>query len=266
MTDKDLYVDGTEMAVEKPRLPDVYKKRIIFWAITILLTVLIFGGIRIAEAMNTKTEPEDGPHILSAETTESTGETENAEANVESTIVTEAPEVTESPTEVVTEPVVEPETEPVTETVETENPNLVTYYDVPLSEDLQDHIFEMCKKKNVDPIVIIAMIRRESNYKASNMGDGGDSYGLMQIQPKWHKKRMDKLGCTDLLDPYQNVTVGIDLFGDLLSTGKGVEWALMAYNGGSSYANKKAANGEITKYVERVMQTVQDLEALKYYK
>jgi soluble lytic murein transglycosylase-like protein len=76
---------------------------------------------------------------------------------------------------------------------------------------------------------------------------------------------MDRLGCTDLLDPYQNVTVGIGLFGDLLSTGKGVEWALMAYNGGSVYADKKVAQGILTEYARNVLETVKNLESVKHY-
>lgn len=128
-----------------------------------------------------------------------------------------------------------------------------TYFDVPLSEDLQDHIFNLCEEKGIDPAIIISMIYRESRFKENVIGDSGNSYGLMQIQPKWHKARMERLGCTDLLDPYQNVAVGIDLLGELLSSGKGIEWALMAYNGGSGYANKKAANGEISEYAAYIL-------------
>ena len=241
MNDRDLYIDGTNVAVEKPSMPAVYKKRIIFAVLVIVLTILIFGGFKIWDVANAANRPEDDPNILVTENTESSEETEVMDTYTE-----------EAVTELIPEP--------------TENPNLVTYYDVPLSEDLQDHIFKLCDNVDIDPVYVIAMIRRESNYKANNMGDGGDSYGLMQIQPKWHQKRMDRMGCTNLLDPYQNVAVGIDYLAELMEYGKGIEWALMAYNGGPRYANKKAANGEITKYVERVMQTVKDLEALKYYK
>jgi hypothetical protein len=258
MNDRDLYIDGTEMAVEKPSMPAVYKKRIIFAVLVIVLTALIFGGFKMWEVANAANRPEDGPYILATENAKSSEATEATDTYTESTEVIEVPEVTESPTEAVTEPVVEPEP--------TENPNLVTYYNVPLSEDLQDHIFKLCDNVDIDPVYVIAMIRRESNYKANNMGDGGDSYGLMQIQPKWHQKRMDRMGCTNLLDPYQNVAVGIDYLAELMEYGKGIEWALMAYNGGPRYANKKTANGEITKYVTRVLETVEDLEELKYYK
>ena len=144
---------------------------------------------------------------------------------------------------IVEEPVVEKE----------EEVPLVTYFDVPLDEKLQDHIFAECEKYEIDPSIIIAMIGRESNYRANVVGDSGRSFGLMQIQYKWHSGRMEKLGCDDLLDPYQNVTVGIDLLGELLDRGKGIEWALMAYNGGASYADRLTKEGRVSDYVVSVM-------------
>ena len=96
-----------------------------------------------------------------------------------------------------------------------EDPERV-YYDVPLSEDLQDHIFNLCDEKGIEYKVAMALIHTESRFDATCVGDSGNSLGLMQIQPRWHYERMERLGCDDLLDPYQNVTVGLDLFSDLL--------------------------------------------------
>ena len=136
----------------------------------------------------------------------------------------------------------------------------VEYFDVPLDADLQDHIFAECEKHGIDPAIVIAMIDKESDYRASIKGDSGRSYGLMQIQLKWHKDRMERLGCDDLLDPYQNVSVGIDYLAEMLDRDKGVEWALMAYNGGASYANKKASNGEISDYASTILTMSEQFE------
>lgn len=106
------------------------------------------------------------------------------------------------------------------------------YFDVPLSEDLQDYIFALCENREIDPAIVIAMIRHESNYDPMDIGDGGNSYGLMQVQPRWHSDRMEKLGVSDLFDPYQNVLVGVDYLDEMLDEGEGMEWALRAYNGG----------------------------------
>ena len=127
------------------------------------------------------------------------------------------------------------------------------YYDVPLTQELQEHIFAECEKYGIDPAIVIAMCYRESSYNASAVGDNGRSFGLMQIQQRYHEERMERLGVTDLLDPMQNVTVGIDFLAELLDRYNGdVAKALVAYNRGH-YA------GEITQYALNVVETAEGL-------
>ena len=157
--------------------------------------------------------------------------------------------------------------EPVEIIEEVEEPIVVevvepVYYDVPLDEDLQDHIFLECEARGIDPTLVISIINKESNFRESIRGDNGKSYGLMQIQKKWHVDRMEKLSVTDLLNPYQNVTVGIDYLTELLDRDKGVEWALMAYNGGPSYANKLEAKGIVSKYAKTVLAYSEELKGV----
>ncbi len=134
------------------------------------------------------------------------------------------------------------------------------YYDIPLSKDLQDHIFKICEERDIDPAIVIGVIERESDFRPGRMGDSGKSYGLMQVMKKWHVGRMKKLGVTDLSDPYQNVLVGIDYLDELIDRDKGIEWALMAYNGGPGYANRKAAAGIVTRYAAGVLGYAQNLQ------
>lgn len=130
----------------------------------------------------------------------------------------------------VDKPIVEPEAaEPEVETV--------MLWDVPLDAELQLFIIQSCEDHHIDPAIVIAVIERESSYRASVIGDNGEAFGLMQVQPKWHRDRMDKLGVTDLLDPFQNVTVGMDYLFELLDEGKGLERALAAYNQGPDEAD-----------------------------
>jgi soluble lytic murein transglycosylase-like protein len=153
-------------------------------------------------------------------------------------------------TEVVTEPTeAEIPTEEVTEPC-------VTLYDVPLDYDLQLHIISEAVEHNIDPAIIIAMAYKESRYKANAIGDNGNSYGLLQIQPKWHYKRMKKLGCTDLLDPYQNVTVGVDYLAEQIDRyGGDLAKGLTAYNKGH-YA------GKVTNYAKTVIATAKELDVM----
>lgn len=127
-----------------------------------------------------------------------------------------------------------------------------TYYDVPLTKELQAHIFAECEKHGIDPAIVIAMCYRESSYDAAAIGDNGRSFGLMQIQKRYHEERMKRLGVTDLLDPMQNVTVGIDFLAELLEKYGDVEKALTAYNRGH-YA------GTITQYAKAVMEEAERL-------
>lgn len=184
-------------------------------------------------------------------------------------IENDVPEKTEEPTEV------EVENELMTEIIETstesesitesfdevakpEN-NEIIYFDVALDTDLQDHIFELCENRGIDPAIVVSMIFRESGFNPEAVGDGGNSLGLMQIQPRWNGARMDEFGCYDLLDPYQNVTVGIDCFADYYDESGSIEWALMAYNGGPSYANNLWSSGQISGYALSVLSYAESI-------
>lgn len=146
-----------------------------------------------------------------------------------------------------------------TEMVTTEYIEPVVYFDVKLGWDLQDHIFRECEKHGIDPAIVIAMIERESDFRSRLVGDNGNSFGLMQINKKWHIERMKKLGVTDLFDPYQNVTVGIDYLAENYRKGGTLEWALMAYNGGPSYARRLTAEGIVSKYAKGVLERSEEL-------
>lgn len=166
---------------------------------------------------------------------------------------TEAEQAKPHPTSTVA---IEPKATPAT-TVKQE---VISYYDsIPLDKELQNYIIKQAHANGIQPQIIMAMIERESDYDITEMGDGGESYGLMQIQPKWHGKRMEKLGCTDLLDPYQNVTVGIDYLCELLSRYDGdVAKALVGYNQGHY-------KGTVTAYAKGVLARAEELGGANVY-
>lgn len=150
------------------------------------------------------------------------------------------------------EETIEDITEPsVIETVETTEP--VALYDVPLEGDLQLHIIDQAETHGIDPAIIMAMAFKESTYRTDAIGDGGNSLGLLQVQPRWHSARMEKLGCPNLLDPYQNVTVAVDYLCELLSRYGSIDKALTAYNRGSY-------SGTVTQYAKTVMATAEELQ------
>lgn len=154
----------------------------------------------------------------------------------------------------VTEEIVEPMKESIeTEIVEAEPP--VALYDVPLDADLQIHIIETAASYGIDPAIIMAMAYKESTYRTDAIGDGGNSLGLLQVQPRWHGARMERLGCPNLLDPYQNATVAIDYLAEQIDRYDDLSKGLVAYNRGH-YA------GTVTEYAKTVLAKAEELAVM----
>lgn len=135
-------------------------------------------------------------------------------------------------------------------------------YSVPLDEELQLHIIDLCSDYNVEPELVLAVIGQESNYNSEAIGDKGESFGLMQIQKKFNEDRMVKVDADDLMNPYDNVAVGIDILAECLNEGKGLEWALHCYNGGSSYADFMEVTGQVSDYTESVLMLYEELKGV----
>ena len=127
-------------------------------------------------------------------------------------------------------------------------------YPVPLDDDTQRYIEELCAGSRIQPNIVLAVIATESEFDSEKVGDSGNSIGLMQIYQDYHTERMERLGVTDLTDPEQNIRVGVDILRELAETyERPIEWTLMAYNGGIAYANRMYATGEISGYAQKVL-------------
>lgn len=149
-------------------------------------------------------------------------------------------------------PIEEPEDDVAPETTapETTEPETMVEYDtwehIPLEADVRAHVVSLCEEKGIAPEIVFAMIWRESRYDADAIGDNGRAFGLLQVHPRWHQDRMDRLGATDLLDPIQNVTVAVDLLDELNRKYNNLTKAIVAYNRGHY-------DGAITSYAEDVL-------------
>ena len=102
--------------------------------------------------------------------------------------------------------------------------------DVPLDGEMQAFLRSACEEAGITYELALAVIRQETDFR-NVVGDNGDSIGYMQIQPRWHEERMERLGVTDLADPYSNFRVGCDFLAELLEKYT-LEEALTAYNSG----------------------------------
>jgi len=118
-------------------------------------------------------------------------------------------------------------------------------------EETSDYIDRIASEYGLDPDIIRAIIQVESKGDPNAIGDGGKAIGLMQIQPKWHQMRMQRLGVTDLTDPESNVRVGCDYLAELLERYGSYERALTAYNTGNPDAVEN-------HYYEHIMKEVKN--------
>jgi soluble lytic murein transglycosylase-like protein len=127
---------------------------------------------------------------------------------------------------------------------------------------MQIYTYCICKQEDVSYPLIVAMIEHESGYKFDEAGDGGESLGYMQISEKWHKDRMKELECNNLLNPYQNVRVGISLMKDLIEKYGTIQDALTVYNYGETGARRYLwSNGiYVYDYNKSIMSRMNEIE------
>lgn len=109
----------------------------------------------------------------------------------------------------------------VTESCVTENSYLRE--DIPLSFDLQEHIYNTCNNYNIDYRLVLGLIQAESSFDESVISSAG-CYGLMQLNPRYFPSD---------LNSYDNVQAGIEYLYELLNKyDNDVSAALRAYNRG----------------------------------
>jgi hypothetical protein len=131
--------------------------------------------------------------------------------------------------------------------------------DIPMDAEHQKLLYKACGETGIRYELALAVIWQETDFRNIE-GDGGESHGYMQVQKKHHEERMERLGVTDLNDPYSNFLVGCDYLIELDAKGNGIEWMLMAYNGGPSYANDMAKAGTVSQYAKNVLNYMEILE------
>ena len=118
---------------------------------------------------------------------------------------------------------------------------------VPLSFDEQEKLQAACEEFDVPYALALGLIEVESDFR-NILGDNGASTGYMQIQKRWHKDRMERLGVNDLSDPEGNFRVGLDYLSELYRKYGSWEMALTVYNRGHN-------PGYITRYAYRVLES-----------
>ena len=136
-----------------------------------------------------------------------------------------------------------------------------TMYDVPISDDLQWLIHEMCSVHGVDIKLVLAMISVESNFRCNAYNPDTDCCGLMQINNVNLPMLREEVGVTDLFNAYENVIGGIYLLRQALNYDGDTEHALMIYNCGLTGAKKLFYKGiHSTEYSRKVLEARDNLK------
>lgn len=118
---------------------------------------------------------------------------------------------TYQPVQMTAEPAQEPE--PVEEEDENEKIEAALleqgylHEEIPLDFDLQCHLIAVCEEYGVPQNVALGVIQAESSFTAT--AANGSCYGYMQINSINSEWLSEKIGVTDLADPYQNIRSGV---------------------------------------------------------
>lgn len=113
--------------------------------------------------------------------------------------------------------------------------------DVPLTFEEQDYLQTACAEFGVDYELMLSLIYRETRFQ-NIVGDGGNSIGYCQIQPRWWGSLMEEIGAEDLTDPYDNFRTGCAIVAQLTEKYGNVRDALSAYNTGAPGHTEYAAS------------------------
>ena len=128
------------------------------------------------------------------------------------------------------------------------------------SQEIDDAIRAAASRHKVDPNLVRAIIKVESNFNPRAVSRKG-ALGLMQLMPSTARR----LGVANPFDPQQNVDAGVREFKNLLANYNGdVRLSLAAYNAGTGAVSRN--NGvppyvETQAYVKRITQLYQGGEA-----
>lgn len=137
-----------------------------------------------------------------------------------------------------------------------------------IRSDAQDDILDIpvevqqaCEKYGelygICPELLETMAYYESRYIPTV--ENGSCKGLLQINTKWHKDRMKKLGVTDIYDIDSNVLVAADYLAELFDQYEDIGIVLGVYHGEKD-AVKRAKNNNLSSYTTLIIDKSAELE------
>lgn len=113
---------------------------------------------------------------------------------------------------------------------------------------------------NICPELLMSIAYYESRYQAD--AKNGSCIGLMQVNVKAHKDRLEYYGFTenDMYDEYKNMIVASDILEELFLEYEDVGAVLCKYNGDSKGFRAYKEYGLLPKYAQKVLAKSEELE------
>jgi len=113
---------------------------------------------------------------------------------------------------------------------------------------------------NICPELLMSIAYHESRYTPD--AKNGSCIGLMQVNVKAHKDRIEAYGFTeeDMYDEYKNMIVASDILEELFNEYEDVGTVLCIYNGDSKGLRAYKEYGLLPKYATNVLKKSEELE------
>ncbi len=122
--------------------------------------------------------------------------------------------------------------------------------EVSKSNEILETIERISKEQGIDPKLVKAIVKAESNFKPNAVSPKG-AMGLMQLMPK----TAEALGVEEPFNPEENITGGVTYLKSLFQEFKDPTKAIAAYNAGPGAVRKYGTvppYRETKEYVEKV--------------
>lgn len=132
-----------------------------------------------------------------------------------------------------------------------------------IPEEIRIICEDVGKQFNICPELLESMAYQESRFIPTVKN--GNCYGLLQVNVKVHKDRIEKYGWTadDMLDPEKNITVAADLLAELYETYSDENPIVLAlYSGNWKAVSRYKEYGFMCSYAEEVLTRSAEYERL----